>query len=190
MAPPAGGVLTAAVAARRRPVEDAFDPASDPARRLWLGRPYRLDRLHDQPNVNSSHRQVADGRMDVGGECGIPLCAVLGVAPAGLMGGDITIGTVTEGHSLSRLKALPIVLRAPRQQGVIAVESYAALRIGAFARLGERDIRVRAKPEVVALFRAYAISENPGLRPRRPDPQIEPFAIGIQDRKSTRLKLQ
>ena len=65
MAAPARWVFTVAVAARRCPVEDRLDPAAHPARGFGLLRPNRLNRPHDETDINNLHRELAEYRVDV-----------------------------------------------------------------------------------------------------------------------------
>ena len=65
MAAPARRVFTVAVAARRCPVEDRLDPAAHPARGFGLLRPNRLNRPHDETDINNLHRELAEYRVDV-----------------------------------------------------------------------------------------------------------------------------
>ena len=82
VAAPTGRVVALAVAARRGPVQDALDPAAHPRGGLRLGRPDRLEDLHDEAGVDRADRQLADHRVGVGGDGAGPLRPVLAVLPA------------------------------------------------------------------------------------------------------------
>src|SRR5712672_4251852 len=104
MAAPARRILALAIAARGRPVEDAFYPAAHPARGFWLLRPYRLDRLQHEPDIDDLHGKIAEHRIDIAFEGRAPLRGVLGVAPARLMGADVSLGAVLEVIRLRRIE--------------------------------------------------------------------------------------
>jgi hypothetical protein len=57
MAAPARRVFASAITARRRPIDDRFDAAAHPAGGFGLRGPDRLQRSHDEPDVDALHRQ-------------------------------------------------------------------------------------------------------------------------------------
>jgi len=92
VASPSGRVFSEAIAAGRRPVEHAFDPTPDPAGRLRLRGPDRFQHLHDKPDVDRLHRQLADRRVGEGGQRLPPLRLLLAAPPAGRVCVDIALG--------------------------------------------------------------------------------------------------
>jgi hypothetical protein len=64
--PPAGRVVTVAKFAAGREVEDAFDPAAAPARRLGFRQPDWVEHLQDGRCVDVGDRRLADDWVNVG----------------------------------------------------------------------------------------------------------------------------
>ena len=53
----------------RGPIQNSLYPAADPACGLGLRLPDWLEDLHHQSGIDRLHRQIADGRIDVGSSC-------------------------------------------------------------------------------------------------------------------------
>ena len=161
----------------RRPIQHALDPAAHPARRLRLGLPDGLDRLHHQANVDRRDGQAAEHRESVGGERVAPLLPVLGVAPAGLMRGDKGFGALLERHRLGRLDDRGHAGSFSRFDRINPIETLTT----AFARslaLPRARYPDRAKPHVVRLPVEH-VAEYPCLAAARAHPQAKPAAIRV-----------
>src|SRR6516162_8194474 len=98
MATPSGRVLTLAVATDRCPIEHALDPAANPRGGFRLSRPYRLDRLGYETDIDRLDGQVTKERIDVGLKCARPLRGMLRVFPASFVRGDVCLSTAPKGH--------------------------------------------------------------------------------------------
>jgi hypothetical protein len=86
LATPAGWILPVAKASG--PVEDTLDAAAQPARGLQPRAPDRLQHLHNEPDIDRLHRQVAEDRASVRVQGVDPLGLMFGVAPARLVRRD------------------------------------------------------------------------------------------------------
>src|SRR5215469_2693520 len=100
MTTPPCRIVALPVTACRRPIEHRFDATSDSARRLWLCGPDRLDNLHDETDIYPPDRDVSNNRVDVALQRAGPLLGVLRVLPAGLMRGNVGLGSLPERHRL------------------------------------------------------------------------------------------
>src|SRR6516165_6055946 len=93
MALPPRWVLAHAIAAGRRPIQDALDAAAQPARGFWLLGPDRLEYAHDQCEVGRRDRQLTDYRIGITRQRCRPLRGMSRVPPASSLGGDVGLGT-------------------------------------------------------------------------------------------------
>src|SRR5262245_59853124 len=91
-------VFAQTIAARRRPIEDRFDSAAHPARRLRCLDPDRLKRLHHERHVDSLHRHCAKDGIYISRKRVGPLCGMLRVAPARLVRSDVALGAAPKSH--------------------------------------------------------------------------------------------
>ncbi len=96
MSAPACRVFAVTVAPRLGGIENGFDPPAHPACRLSLLLPDRLEDLEYMGGANLGHRHFTDRRIDVGRKRGLPLLAVLVIAPAALVRADIGFGHLLE----------------------------------------------------------------------------------------------
>ena len=83
MPAPPRRVLAFAITARCRPVNDRLNTTAHPARCFRLRVPDRLQRLHDEPDIDCLHGQVAEHGIDVGFQCRRPLRRMPRIAPTG-----------------------------------------------------------------------------------------------------------
>src|SRR5262245_49469083 len=97
VAPPPRGVFSLPVTARRRPIDDGLYATSYPICRFWLSRPDSLQYLHNERDVYVLHWQLAKYWSDICFKRVAPLTAVLGIAPANLVGFDIGVSALVEG---------------------------------------------------------------------------------------------
>jgi len=104
MAAPSRGVLALAIATRRCPIEHGFNSPSQPSGRFRLLRPKRLNDLHHEGCVDALDRQGPHDRLGIGLDRGAPLRGVLGVTPAGTMGGDILFRALLERQSFGDIE--------------------------------------------------------------------------------------
>ena len=162
VAAPARRVLAGAVAARRRPIEDAFNSAAHPARRFRLHRPYRLDRAQHEPDIDRLHRQAAEHGIDVGIEGRRPLRGVLGVAPAGLVRIDVLLGASGEAHRPGRVEHGRGTTSATPLQRINPIEPSLAVFQRFLARIGEPDSMQRPETNIMQAGRRVD-SETPTI---------------------------
>jgi hypothetical protein len=80
-----------------RIVEYRFDAPTHTFGSRWLFGPERLQHPHHQRGVYGRDRQVAQDRIDHVRQTRFPLLAMLGIAPAALMRGDVLLGDFPEG---------------------------------------------------------------------------------------------
>src|SRR5438445_642931 len=93
MPAPTGRVLALPVATRSSPIQYRLDPSSHPVRGFRLCMPNRLQRLHDEADIDRLNRQVTEDRVHITAECGRPLGGVLFATPAGSVRLDVALGT-------------------------------------------------------------------------------------------------
>src|SRR5436305_1212738 len=98
MASPSRRIFASAVASGSSPVEDGLDPPAQPAGRLVLLRPDRLQRFHHHAHIDLLYRDRAEQWIRIGVDRALPLRRMLGITPAGAVGLDIRLGTVNERH--------------------------------------------------------------------------------------------
>src|SRR5438067_1773176 len=89
MAAPAGRVLAFTVSSRLGGIEHGFNPSPDAAGSFRLVLPDRLQNLEHMRRANLGNRQFPHDGVDVAGQRVAPLLAVLVIAPAPLIRGDI-----------------------------------------------------------------------------------------------------
>ena len=139
MTAPPGGVLALPIAPHPGPVEDDLDPASQAARGLRLLGPDRPQGANHEVGIDVGHRLRTEHRAAVGRERIGPLVDVLGVAPAGAVGGDVLVCGLLEGDRPGRgerfLGALGV---ADLDRVALVLEEFTGLS-GALARIGEAD---------------------------------------------------
>src|SRR6266513_603849 len=145
MTAPTRGVLTFAVAASPRPIQDSLNAATHPARRFGLLRPDRLDAFHDEADVDDLYREIAEMRVHICIECPRPLGPVLRVAPARLMRRHVGLSACLEGHCLGRCQCCLIPTDATGQQWVVSIETkQPPLLSGSLPCFGKRDQMISA----------------------------------------------
>jgi hypothetical protein len=130
-----------------------------PLRGLRFRVPNRPTHLSTKRGVDRRHSEVTDLWIGVGCEGRSPLCPVLLIGPAGLMGGDIGLRTLLEGHPARRIYALLPTLGlalldrvAPFQQGAVAV-ARAITSVG--VRTGRVPCGARARRADSGIFRTW-----------------------------------
>lgn len=178
MASPARRIVALSEAADRGPAQHAFDAPAHPARGLRLDGPDRLKRFHDKRRIDRVNREIGEHGVGVAGQCRGPLLRMDGVFPTGPVRGDVGLGALPESHSPGSGKPRLIAAGTSGQHRVLAVEAQLALLGRRLPRVGERDIRPGAKPEV-GLLLADAVAIDPRLRAGRADAQIEALAIRV-----------
>jgi hypothetical protein len=178
VAAPPCRVLAGAVAPCRHPIKDALDPPAHSAGSLGLHRPYRLDCLHDESDIDGLHGQSAEYRVDIGTERRGPLRGVLVVTPAGLVRGDVVLGARRESHRLGSVELDLHALSFARLDRVAAVESRPAAVLRLLACLGEADGMGRAKPHLPQPA-GILEAEDPGFRTAGAHLQEQPAAIAV-----------
>jgi hypothetical protein len=81
MARPACRVFAHSAAADGGPIEDSFNSPSHSARCFRLGLPDRLQRLHDERDIDCLHRQGTEDRAPVAAQCVAPLARCFALRP-------------------------------------------------------------------------------------------------------------
>src|SRR6516164_1815762 len=187
MSAPSRWVFALAIAARRGPINDRLDAATHPAGGFRLCRPDRLQRLHNEPDVNSLYRERTENWKGIASQRGRPLRCVLGIFPPRLVSLDIGFGTLTERHACRRFEHLLSTL-GPAVLYRVAALPDAAPGIGRqLARLGQRHIIIAGGAEThVVRFVIAAPSKDPALRTGGRHVQIESAAIGNEPRLGDR----
>src|SRR5436190_1648493 len=89
MAAPARRVFALSISAHCRPIEYAFNAATDPRRSFGFLRPHRFEHLQHEAGVNSLRREVAEHRVDVRLSRVLPLPAMFSVPPVGPVRRDV-----------------------------------------------------------------------------------------------------
>src|ERR1700724_2066146 len=163
VAAPTRRVLALSIAARRSPIENAFDPAAHPACGLGLDCPDRLDHLHDEPYVDRLHRQRSEDGIDIGAERRRPLRRVLRISPACLMRGDVALGASSECHRLGRVELRLDTLAPTLLDRIEAVETCLAAFERFLPRLGEAHRICRTEPHLPELA-GFLEAEYPAFR--------------------------
>ena len=118
MAAPPRGILSRPVAPDPRVVEDVLDAPADPARRLGLCRPDRLEHAKDQGRVDVAHGELADDRRSVGVERVLPLLGVLVVSPARPVRGDVFLRALGEADRARLAPPLLVLAALACREGV------------------------------------------------------------------------
>src|SRR6516165_10895020 len=118
MTPPTRGIFAGTVFTKFRPIENDLDPAANTARGVGLVLPDRLQHLEHQRRVDVLHWQIADDGMDVAIKRVAPLLPMLGIAPAGFMRGDVSLGALLEGDRPGLLDQLGAALLTPMLQRI------------------------------------------------------------------------
>src|ERR1044071_9497672 len=178
MSAPPRRVIALPVTARRRPVEDTFDPAAHPARGFRLRRPDRLDRFHHQPNIYGLHRELAELRVDVPLQCRGPLRGVLRIAPADPMGRDELLGAGFEGDCLGRIELGGAPLALANLYRVQAIKPHLPAVLCPLARLGKAYGVQRPQPHL-AQPASGPVAKYPTFCPASTDLEIQPSAIAV-----------
>src|ERR1700730_4364545 len=179
MSAPSRRVLSLSVTSRRRPVQNALDPAAHPARRFRLLGPDRLHNPRDERRVDRLTRQLAERRIDVGGERRRPLRRVLRIAPPRLVRGDVGIRAFGKRHRLRRIEFRLRSLGPSRLDRIYAAEP----QLAALARpvtcfcQGDRVRRAETHDtEPIGLFE----SEDPAFCAALAHLKEQPTAITVQ----------
>src|ERR1700737_670698 len=190
MAAPARRILTLAVAARGRPVDDRLDTPAQPGSRLRLCRPkgsgfvirsaanLLLQHLHHERDIDGLHGEHAKDRIDVCGERARPLFGMLRVFPPGIVRLDVGFTALAKGPCLCVIELHLKPLGSTNLDRVDAVETQAAASRRTLASFGEPDSVGRAKPHLPELPRLLK-PEYPGFRPRSAHLQKEPATIAV-----------
>ena len=178
MASPACRVFALAISTGRCPIEDRFNPAPHPSGSLGLHCPDRLERLHDEPDVDGLHRQPAERGIDISAKRARPLGGMFRISPARFVRGDIAIGAVLEGHRLGCFEPRTHPLGPAHLDRVAPIQSCfpAALRL--LASLSKPDGMQGPEPHFTEPA-GFTKAKDPGLRPARPYQQIEPAAVPV-----------
>jgi hypothetical protein len=103
MTGPPRRILAGAVALGLGPIQHRLDAAPHPARGLVLGFPDRLDHAHDQPGVDLADRTLAEHRVRVGREGGLPLRLVFRIPELDRLGGEELLEALIEADAVGRL---------------------------------------------------------------------------------------
>src|ERR1700730_10758259 len=103
MAAPARRVLALAVAARRRPIENALDAPADAGGGLRLGGPDRLERPRHQRCVDRRDRKFANRWEYISLQGGGPLPGVLRILPALAVRHDVALSAFGETQRIGGL---------------------------------------------------------------------------------------
>src|SRR5262249_58025242 len=92
--------VAVAAAGRMGEVEDCLDAPSDAARRHRLLGDQWFEGLEHQPAVDRRNGKIAEYGIGIAGEPGLPLLAVLGVAPFVRVDGEKVLDALPERHLL------------------------------------------------------------------------------------------
>src|SRR6516225_2875678 len=139
MTPPATRVFACPDAARPRPIENTLDAAAKPARGLGLCRPYRLQSLHDERDVDVLRREGSEDGIDIGFQRCRPLRRMLWVPPPGVVRSDVGLGALPEGHGLCGCELFLLAFGPAGLDRIDSVEPHVAARPRLLARLGEAN---------------------------------------------------
>ena len=96
MATPSRRIFASAILPHCSPYQHQLDPAANTARRFGGSPPNRFQHAENSGSVHLRYRHAANNRMSVRFERGAPLRTVLGIAPAGFVRGDISLGAFAE----------------------------------------------------------------------------------------------
>lgn len=177
MSLPASGVVTFAIAPHFRPIEDRLDPAAHPACRFRLRGPDRLQDFEHKRRVDGLYWEGAYHRAGIGGKRVRPLVRVFGILPAGLVGGDVRLGRLSEGDRLGGIETRTharLALCFERVRSLISealrVQRLRACGLEAKERQGSQSHVARAAVELIA--------QDPGGAAVL-HLQVKPAAIGM-----------
>lgn len=122
MAFPARRVFALSLSASLAQSGTLFNPAPDARCCLGLRRRNRVDRLHDEPDINCVYRQLSENLIYLRRQGGGLLRGMLGAAPAGSMRCDTRFGTLRKGHRLGRVEPSCRAACVPRLDRISAVD--------------------------------------------------------------------
>src|ERR1700730_19283868 len=121
MAPPPGRVFAFSELLRPGPIKDDLNSLSDAACRLRFGSPNRLYDLQDKSRIDRLHRELPYDGCCVRRQRVDPLVPVLGVAPGGLMRGNVALRCLLKRDRLGCLQSTALATRFAFLNGVDAV---------------------------------------------------------------------
>lgn len=179
MPTPSSWVVAGSQPARGCPTEHGLDAASQASGRLSFGVPDRGKATNDQCRVDLSDRQVTEHRACVRGQRVGPLIDVLRVPPASLVGLDVGLCTLIEGHRPSAFKRHGLSLLLLEEKGVITFQQDSP----SFQRLlpGLCQAHGVCGPQAHAVGLAFLhVSEQPALDASLRHLQREAPAIPIE----------
>jgi hypothetical protein len=116
MPAPPGRIIARAPFSDPGTIENLFEPAAEPASRLRLYTPDRLQDFRHVARVERRDGERAEVRIDIVSKGVPPLLAMLRVLPSRFMGCDIVLGRLTEchgvGHGRRSFGLLPDLVRS------------------------------------------------------------------------------
>src|SRR5262245_8635615 len=179
MPAPACRVLAGTLLTRLCVVENKFDPTAHPGRRFGFLPPDWFQHFQHQRGIDRAHRQITDDRADVCRERSRPLFAVPGIAPSGLMCGDIGRRTFVKCRGPGTGDALDGDLRPALLYRVDTVADILPAAGRQLTRPGQANIGIRPQAHVPRLA-VPRISKNPSTRAAGRDAKIESRAVAVE----------
>jgi len=157
---PACWVFTLPVFAHRGPIQDALDTTAEPGRGLGLCAPNRLDRLHDEADIDRADREFAENRIGISFKRCRPLLGMIGVRPAGTMRRHITFGALLERHDRSLAQTGREFCGPALLKRIGACVNLAAGVVGELTCLSKSDIAKAAEAHLTGAL-VDLVSEDP-----------------------------